>query len=173
VISRRAPVTAAPSRQEGVAVCRAGVLAGHNRRAYALLMLCRRLTQACAGLAWSEQADEQAGELQLFALDRHQFWCAPGISQRFREILGSDSSHAERHIPLKGCLDGALIDPKHIFCRASATNELHQKFRVLLHSLLCCREVVLRRSCTVRRDNASAESVFRMRESLDLPLLFR
>jgi hypothetical protein len=84
----------------------------------------------------------------LADLNRHEFRGAPRIPERAYDIFGGQSPHCECQVALERCLDGAAIDPLHVFRGTGATNHLHQKFCVL-HSLLCCLEVLLRRSrCT-------------------------
>jgi hypothetical protein len=78
-------------------------------------------------------------------LDGYEFRDAPGISQRVDDVLGSQFSHDQRQVAFEGGLDGASIDPLHIFSGASTTNHFHHKFCVL-HSLLYCMEVLLRRN---------------------------
>jgi hypothetical protein len=78
-------------------------------------------------------------------LDGYEFRDAAGISQRVDDVLGGQFPHDQRLVAFEGGLDGAPIDPLHIFCSASTTNHFHHKF-CILHSLLCCLEVLLRRS---------------------------
>lgn len=107
---------------------------------------------------------QRAPRRLLGNLHRHEFQGAPGIPERDYDIFGGQSPHRQRQVALERCLDGAAIDPLHVFSGPSATNHLHQKFCVL-HSLLCCREVLLRRSrCTgMRRGNAARETSFQLR----------
>jgi len=81
-------------------------------------------------------------------LNRHELGDAPGISQRVDDILGSQFPHEQCQIPFGGCLDVASIDALHVLRGVSATNHLHQKFGVL-HSLLCCLEVLLRKTRSI------------------------
>ena len=94
-------------------------------------------------------------------LDGHEFRDAPGISQRVDDVLGGQLAHEQCQIAYEGGLDGASIDPLHIFSGASTTNHFHHKF-CILHSLLCCLEVLLRRSrCTGEKGQRGyAEPVF-------------
>jgi hypothetical protein len=78
-------------------------------------------------------------------LDGYEFRDAPGISQRVDDVLGGQFSHHQCQVAFEGGLDRASIDPLHIFCGASTTNHFHHKF-CILHILLCCLEVLLRRS---------------------------
>src|SRR5438034_10030920 len=81
-------------------------------------------------------------------LDGYEFQDAPGISQRVDDVLGGEFAHDQCEIAFERCLDGASINPLHVFRDASTTNHFHDKF-CILHSLLCCLEVLLRRSrCT-------------------------
>ena len=84
----------------------------------------------------------------LGSLDGYEFQDAPGISQRVDDVLGGEFAHDQCQIAFERCLDGASINPLHVFRDASTTNHFHDKF-CILHSLLCCLEVLLRRSrCT-------------------------
>jgi hypothetical protein len=84
--------------------------------------------------------------VQLFAdLDRYELWDTPGIRERAHDILGGQSAHGQCQVAFEGCFDGASIDPLDVFCGARTTNQFHQEFCVL-HSLLSCREVLLRTS---------------------------
>jgi hypothetical protein len=78
-------------------------------------------------------------------LDGYEFRDAPGICQRGDDVLRGQFSHDQCQVAFEGGLDGASIDPLHIFSGTSTTNHFHHKF-CIVHSLLCCLKVLLRRS---------------------------
>src|SRR5438552_12836110 len=86
--------------------------------------------------------------LLLGNLNRYEFRDALGICQRVDDVLGGQFAHDQCQIAFERGLDRASINPLHVFRDASTTNHFHDKF-CILHSLLCCLEVLLRRSrCT-------------------------
>ncbi len=77
--------------------------------------------------------------------DGYELQDASGISQRVDDVLGGQFAHKQGQVAFEGCLEGAWINPLHVFRSTSTTNHFHHKFCVL-HCLLCCLEVLLRRS---------------------------
>jgi hypothetical protein len=72
-------------------------------------------------------------------LDGYEFRDAPGISQRVDDVLGGQFAHDQCQVAFEGGLDGASINPLHIFSSTSTTSHFHQKFCVF-HNLLSCLE---------------------------------
>jgi hypothetical protein len=93
----------------------------------------------------SQRIDEKKQAVLPGNLDGYEFGDAPGISQRVDDVLGGQFSHDQCQVAFESGLDGASIDPLHIFSGTSTTNHFHHKF-CIVHSLLCCLKVLLRRS---------------------------
>jgi hypothetical protein len=57
-------------------------------------------------------------------LDGYEFQDAPGISQRVDDVLGGEFAHDQCQIAFERCLDGASINPLHVFRDAQKARQV-------------------------------------------------